>query len=92
MPHPFMEYPEAAGKTVEHIRYYDDPSAMPEVHVRFTDGTALSLKLCSTLKVEAELYRTHEGDVPDLATLPGSIVPIHLLSDFQYLADEALSR
>ena len=70
MPNSFMEYPEAAGKTVEHVRYYNDPSATPEVHVRFTDGTSLSLKLSSALKVETELYRMHEGDVQTLKRYP----------------------
>jgi len=70
MSNPFMEYPETAGKTVEHVRYYNDPSAAPEVHIRFVDGTSLSLKLCSTLKVEAELYRTHEGDIQTLKRYP----------------------
>lgn len=66
----FMEYPEATGKTVEHVRYYSDPSAAPEVHVRFTDGTSLSLKFYMPLKVEAELYQTREGDVQTLKRYP----------------------
>ena len=66
MPTPFMEYPEATGKTVENIRYYNDPSGTPELHIRFADSTSLSLKFYVPLKVEAELYRTHEGDVQTL--------------------------
>ena len=66
MPNSFMEYPEATGKIVEHVRYYYDPSGAPEVHLRFTDGTSLSLKLCSALKVDAELYRMQDGDVQTL--------------------------
>jgi hypothetical protein len=70
MANSFMEYPEATGRTVEHVRYYNDPSAAPEVHVRFTDGTALSLKFYIPVKVESELYRMHEGDIQTLKRYP----------------------
>ncbi len=70
MPNSFMEYPEAAGRTVEHVRYYNDPSGAPEVHLRFTDGTALSLKFHVPLRVETELYRMHEGNVETLKRYP----------------------
>ncbi len=62
----FTEYPEATGKTVEHVRYYNDPSGAPEVHIRFADGMSLSLKFMVPLRVEAELYRMREGDVETL--------------------------
>jgi hypothetical protein len=65
-----MEYPEVAGKTVENVRYYNDPSGTPERHIQFADGTSLTLKFYVPLKVEAELYRTHEGDVQTLKTYP----------------------
>jgi hypothetical protein len=65
-----LEYPETAGKIVEHVRYIFDPSGPPEVDIRFTDGMSLSLKLQVDLKVEAELYRTHEGDVQTLKKYP----------------------
>lgn len=66
----FTEYPEAAGKTVENVRCYNDPSGAPEVHLRFTDGTSLSLKIYFPMKVEGELYRMHEGDVQTLRRYP----------------------
>jgi hypothetical protein len=70
MPNSFTEYSEATGKTVEQLRYYDDPSGVPEVHLRFTDGTSLSLKLCNALRVDAEFYRMHEGDVQTIKHYP----------------------
>jgi hypothetical protein len=66
----YLEYPEATGKTIEHIRYIYDPSGAPEVDIRFTDGVSLSIKLQVGLKAECELYRTHEGDVQTLQRYP----------------------
>ena len=37
---------------------------------RFADSTALTLKFYVPLTVEAELYRTHEGDVQTLRKYP----------------------
>jgi len=65
-----LEYPETAGKTVEHIRYIYDPSGAPEVDIRFTDGVSLSIKLQVSLKAQCELYRTHDGDVKILQRYP----------------------
>ena len=70
MPMSFMEYPEATGKTVENIRFYTDPSGAPELHIRFADSTALTMKFYVPLTVEAELYRTQEGDVKTLRKYP----------------------
>ncbi len=67
---PFMEYPEATGRTVEHVRYYNDPSGAPEVHIRFVDGTSLSLKFYMPVRVEGELYQIHEGDLKTLKRYP----------------------
>jgi hypothetical protein len=61
-----LEFPETAGKTIEHIRYIYDPSGAPEVDIRFTDGVSLSIKLQIEMKAEGELYRTHDGDVQTL--------------------------
>jgi hypothetical protein len=66
----YLEFPETAGKTIEHIRYIYDPSGMPEVDIRFTDGVSLSIKLEMGLKAEGELYRTHDGDVQTLRQYP----------------------
>lgn len=65
-----LEYPEATGKTIEHIRYIYDPSGAPEVDIRFMDGVSLSIKLQVGLKAECELYRTHDGDVQILRRYP----------------------
>lgn len=66
----FFQYEEATGKTVDHVRYYNDPSGAPEVHIRFLDGTSLSLKLHIPLTVEGELYRLHEGNIQTLKRYP----------------------
>ncbi|MHB1956303.1 MAG: hypothetical protein ACYCOU_21450 [Sulfobacillus sp.] len=66
MSHCCLEFPETAGKTIEHIRYIYDPSGAPEVDIRFTDGVSLSIKLQIEMKAEGELYRTHDGDVQTL--------------------------
>jgi hypothetical protein len=65
-----LEFPETAGRTVEHIRYIYDPSGAPEVDIRFKDGVSLSIKLRIGLKAEGELYRTREGDVEVMQRYP----------------------
>jgi hypothetical protein len=70
MNHCCLEFPETAGKTIEHIRYIYDPSGAPEVDIRFTDGVSLSIKLQVGLKAEAELYRIYGGDVQVLQRYP----------------------
>jgi hypothetical protein len=70
MPTPYLEYSEATGKTVEHVRYYNDPSGAPEVHIRFDDGTSLSLKFYVPVRVEGELYQVHKGDIQTLKRYP----------------------
>ncbi len=70
MNHCLLEFPETAGKTIEHIRYIYDPSGAPEVDIRFTDGVSLSIKLQIGMKAEGELYQTREGDVEVLRRYP----------------------
>lgn len=72
MANSFVEYPETSGKTVEQLRYYSDPTSGNEVHIRFTDGTSLSLKLTNDIKVEAEMYRVSDGDVEVLRHYPAA--------------------
>jgi hypothetical protein len=66
MSEPFIEYQEVSGKVVEHVRFYNTPSSVPEVLIRFEDGTSLSLKLNVGLKVEGEYYRDVQGDIETL--------------------------
>jgi hypothetical protein len=56
----WMEYPEVSGKTIDHLRFYSDPSGIHELHVQFTDGESLSIKIQATVEVESELYREAE--------------------------------
>ena len=62
----FIEYQEVTGKVVDHVRFYNNPSTVPEVLIRFTDGTSLSLKLNANLKVEGEYYRDIQGEIETL--------------------------
>ena len=66
----FFQYEEATGKTVDHVRYYNDPSGAPEVHIRFLDGTSLSLKFYLPIRVEGELYLLREGDIQMIKRYP----------------------
>ncbi len=66
MSEPFIEYQEVSGKVVEHVRFYTNPSSPPEVHLRFTDGTSLSLKFSVGLKVEGDYYRHEQGEIVTL--------------------------
>jgi hypothetical protein len=62
----FIEYQEVAGKVVDHVRFYNNPSTVPEVLMRFADGTSLSFKLNVGLKVEVEYYRDIHGEMETL--------------------------
>jgi hypothetical protein len=57
----WMEYPEVSGKTVDHLHFYSDPSGAHELHIQFTDGEALSIRIQTTVGVEGELYREAKG-------------------------------
>lgn len=70
MNHCCLEFPEAAGKMIDRIRYIYDPSGPPEIDIRFTDGVSLSIKVQVTVKAESELYRVDEGDVQVLNRYP----------------------
>ena len=70
MQHCYLEFPETNGRTVERVRYIYDPSGLPEVDIRFTDGVSLSIKLQVGLEAEGELYRIHEGDLQTLKRYP----------------------
>lgn len=63
MSEPYVEYQEATGKIVQHVRFYTNPSSLPEVHIRFEDGTSLSLKLKTSLMIEGEYYRDIQGEI-----------------------------
>jgi hypothetical protein len=57
----WIEYPEVSGKTVDHVRFYSDPSGTHELQIRFTDGESLSIRIQTAVEVESELYREVEG-------------------------------
>ena len=48
------------------IRFYTNPTSPPEVHMRFTDGTSLSLKFSVGFKVDGEYYRHEQGEIVTL--------------------------
>ena len=63
MNRPHLELPEAAEKTVQTLRVYDDPPYGREVHIAFTDGTVISIDLQPTISVHAKHYRENRGDL-----------------------------
>lgn len=58
-----IEFPEAATKVVERLRVYGNPPAGREVHLQFTDGTALSIEVNLQSVISARYYRDHQGDI-----------------------------
>ena len=63
MSRPFLELPEAVGRTVETLRVSDDPPYGREVHLTFTDGTRLSIEMEIETMVKTKHYRMTEGDL-----------------------------
>jgi len=60
---PHLELPEAAEKIIQTLRVYDDPPYGREVHIAFTDGTAISIDLQPSISVHAKHYRETRGDL-----------------------------
>jgi hypothetical protein len=58
-----LELPEAAGRTLEALRVYDDPPYGREVHLTFTDGTQMSIDLEIETVVRSKRYRMRDGDI-----------------------------
>jgi len=63
MSHPYLELPEAAGRTVETLRVSNDPPYGREVHLTFTDGTRLSIGMEVETVVKTKHYRMKDGDI-----------------------------
>lgn len=63
MPRFYLEFTEAATKVVERLRVYGDPPVGREVHLQFTDGTALSIEIDLRSVVCARYYRDNQGDI-----------------------------
>lgn len=59
----FLEFPEAATKVVQSLRVYSDPPAGREVHLEFSDGTAISIEIDMTSVVTGKYYRSNQGDI-----------------------------
>ncbi len=72
---PFLELPEAAGRTVESLRVSDDPPYGREVHVTFTDGTRISIDMEIETVVKTKHYRLKEGDLEVLQQREDRFVP-----------------
>lgn len=62
MPRPFLDFPEARSKTVQSLRVYSDPPCR-EVHLEFTDGTAVSIEIDLKSTVNGKYYRNNQGDI-----------------------------
>jgi hypothetical protein len=60
---PFIEFSEANGKIVQSLRVYDDPPSGREIHLKFSDGTAISIEIGIQSVVSGKHYRENQGDV-----------------------------
>jgi hypothetical protein len=63
MSRPFLELPEAAGRTIESLRVSDDPPYGREVHLTFTDGTRIAINMEIETLVKTRQYRLKDGDL-----------------------------
>jgi hypothetical protein len=60
---PFLDLPEAVGRSIEALRVYDDPPYGSEVQISFSDGTQLSISLQIEASVHAKHYVEKDGDL-----------------------------
>jgi hypothetical protein len=60
---PFLDFPEATAKVVENLRVYSNPPSGREVHIKFSDGTALSIEIDVRSAVSGRYYRDNQGDI-----------------------------
>lgn len=63
MQRPFLEFPEAAAKIIENLRVYSNPQSGREVHIKFVDGTAISIEIDMSSTVNGRYYRDDQGDI-----------------------------
>ena len=61
MSRPYLELPEAAGRTVESLQVSDDPPYGREIHLTFTDGTRISIDMEIETVVKTKHYRIKDG-------------------------------
>lgn len=54
-PSRFVEYPEAAGKTVAQLRFWHSPAEAQAITIQFTDGTRVHIGIEALLKVKTEV-------------------------------------
>jgi hypothetical protein len=70
-----LEVSEAAGRTLESLRVYDDPPYGREIHLTFTDGTQMSIDLEIETVVKSKHYRVKDGDLEVLERHEDRSVP-----------------
>ena len=77
-PKRFIEYKEASGRTVEHLRLWHSPADAQAITVQFTDGTRIHIGIEALLRVQTEIGRLGDGDLKVSKTsqpILGSPVP-----------------
>ena len=62
-PKRYVEYKEAAGKTVEHLRYWHSPQNGQMVSIHFTDGMRISIQIEPLLRVTTDIDLLKEGNL-----------------------------
>jgi hypothetical protein len=60
---PFLDFPEAINKVVQSLRVYNDPPSGLEIHIEFSDGTAISIEVDIRSVVCGKHYRGNQGDI-----------------------------
>jgi hypothetical protein len=59
----FLEFPEAFGKEIQSLRVYRDRTAGREVHIAFSDGTAIAIEIVVECATTGKHYRSNQGDL-----------------------------
>lgn len=62
-PKRYVEYKEAAGKTVEYVRYWHSPQNGQMVSIQFTDGMRVSIQIEPLLRVTTEIDLLKDGNL-----------------------------
>lgn len=62
-PKRYVEYKEAAGKTVEYVRYWHSPQNGQMVSIQFTDGMRISIQIQPLLRVTTEIDLLKDGNL-----------------------------
>ena len=69
-PKRYVEYQEAAGKTVQYLRYWHSPEGGQLITIQFTDSTRGTIQIKPLLHVTTEIDELKDGNLKSLKTYP----------------------